>query len=120
MVIKPSRRKRRQIEQQLRCVECERDVSARGRKRSLRHPPTRQGTRHRSNQSTGASSLCTEREEAGTKEMTMPSVDFNLVCNEISMEQVLNQLGFQTSCMLAFARQDNALSSDMRRGNGLH
>ncbi len=53
MVIKPSRRKRRQIEQQLRCVECERDVSARGRKRSLRHPPTRQGTRHRSNQSTG-------------------------------------------------------------------
>ncbi len=103
MAKKPSRRRRRQLEQQLRRVECERDVlikpypfSARGRKRILRgHPPTRQGTRHRSNQSTGASSLCTEREEAGTKEMTMPSVDFNVLRNETTMEQVLNQPGFQ-------------------------
>lgn len=34
-------------------------------------------------------------EEAGSKEMTMPGVDFNVLRNEITMEQVLNQLGFQ-------------------------
>lgn len=46
--------------------------------------------------STGASSLCTERQETRSKEiMTMPGVDFNVLRSEITIEQVLNQLDFQ-------------------------
>ena len=36
-----------------------------------------------------------KREQAGSKEMTMPGVDFNVLRNEITMEQVLKQLDFQ-------------------------
>lgn len=39
--------------------------------------------------------LCIPSEKAEMKQQIMPGVDFNALRAEITMEQVLNQLGFQ-------------------------
>ncbi len=40
-------------------------------------------------------SLCQKTRSPGQRERIMPGVDFNVLRTEITMEQVLNQLGFQ-------------------------